>query len=113
MANYITDINAISYYNNYNKVLNEDNNLPVYVRKAQKKLSCTFPFISAYTKEGIKKNSEAMKEGNETTVSQKMFSYLFHGNSNFYNLQNAFSTSESEETQVSYTYLPNYKFHVY
>ena len=79
------DINAISYYNNYNKVLNEDNNLPVYVRKAQKRLSCTFPFISAYTKEGIKQNSE----GNETTVSQKVFSYLFHGNTNFYNLQNA------------------------
>jgi len=79
------DINAISYYNNYNKVLNEDNNLPLYVRKAQKRLSCTFPFISAYTKEGIKQNSE----GNTPTLSQKVFSFLFHGNANFYNLQNA------------------------
>jgi len=79
------DINAISYYNNYNKVLNEDNKLPVYIRKAQKRLSCIFPFISSYTKEGIKQNSE----GNESTLSQKVFSYLFHGNANFYNLQNA------------------------
>lgn len=90
------DINAISYYNNYNKVLNEDNNLPVYIRKAQKRLSCTFPFISDYTKDGIKQNSEALKNGNETSLSQKVFSYLFHGNANFYNLQDAFN--ESEET---------------
>lgn len=87
------DIKYIPYYNNYNKVLNEDNNLPIYLRKAQQKLSCTFPFISSYTKEGIKQNSEALKDGNESTLSQKMFSYLFHGNANFYNLQNAFNES--------------------
>jgi len=87
------DINAISYYNNYNKVLNENNNLPVYIRKAQKRLSCTFPFISSYTKEGIKKNSEEMKKGNEPTLSQKVYSYLLHGNPNFYNLENAFNNS--------------------
>ena len=86
------DIKSIMYYNNYNKVLNEDNNLPYYLIKAQQKLSCMFPFISSYTKEGIKKNSEAMKNGDETTVSQKIFSYFFHGNSNFYNLQNAFDS---------------------
>ena len=87
------DINAISYYNNYNKVLNEDNNLPIYIRKAQKRLSCTFPFISAYTKEGIKQNSG----GNESSLSQKVFSYLFHGNANFYNLENAINQSEETE----------------
>jgi hypothetical protein len=91
------DINAISYYNNYNKVLNEDNNLPVYIRKAQKRLSCTFPFISAYTKDGIKQNSE----GNESSLSQKVFSYLLHGNANFYNLQNAFNESEEKVLKIS------------
>jgi ectoine hydroxylase-related dioxygenase (phytanoyl-CoA dioxygenase family) len=84
------DIKYIPYYNNYNKVLNQDNNLPNYLRKAQKKLSCTFPFISSYTIDGIKQNSESMKNGNDSTTMQKIYSYLFHGNSNFYDLQNAF-----------------------
>ena len=80
------DIAAIPYYNNYNKILDEDNKWPMYVRKAQRKLSCMAPFFSKLTQSEIQKTSAGAHPG----MFQKIFSYLFYGNTNFYNLPNAF-----------------------
>lgn len=80
------DIPIISYYNNYNKILDEDNNLPFFVRKAQRKLSCLFPIISNLSQTEIQRTSN----GKEIGIVQKIFSSLFYGSSSFYNLPNAF-----------------------
>jgi len=80
------DIPTISFYNNYNKILDENNNLPFFLRKAQRKLSCMFPIISNYTQGDIQRTAQ----GGEISISEKIFSYLFYGNSNFYKLPDAF-----------------------
>ena len=84
------DIDKIPYYNDYNKILNEDNQLPFYLRKAQKKLSCMFPIFSNWSQNEIQENSRGSDNGVSISPLQKIFSYLFYGNSKFYDLPNAF-----------------------
>jgi len=84
------DIPVMDYYNNYNKILNEDNNMPFYVRKMQQKLSCMFPVLSNYTQKEIQTSSDKAKTSKDISIIQKIYSYLVYGNSNFYKLPNAF-----------------------
>jgi hypothetical protein len=86
------DIYKIPYYNNYNKILNEDNNVPIYIRKIQKNLSCMFPIISNLSQNEIKRTSRGTDYNNNLQIGifQKIYSYLFYGNTNFYDLPNAF-----------------------
>lgn len=80
------DIDAIPFYNDYNKILNQDNNMPFFLKKAQRKLSCMFPIVSNFTQNEIQQTAN----GKEIGIGQKIFSYIFYGNSNFYNLPNAY-----------------------
>lgn len=81
------DVDAIPYYNNYNKILNEENQLPFFVRKAQRKLSCLVPILSNLTQKEIQRTSS---KGEKIGVIEQWFSYFFYGNSRFYDLPNAF-----------------------
>jgi hypothetical protein len=81
------DVDAIPYYNNYNKILNEENQLPFFVRKAQRKLSCLVPILSNLSQKEIQRTSS---KGEKTSMFQQWFSYFFYGNSKFYDLPNAF-----------------------
>jgi len=79
------DIQTLSYYENYNKVLNQDNTLPEFVRRAQQSLSCTFPGIANLTQtENIRSS-----RNNDIGWFQRVFSYLFYGKGDFYDLPNA------------------------
>ena len=80
------DLKALSYYENYNKVLNEENNLPLFIRQGQRKLTCLFPAIADWTQ---KDNIDSTKK-EENGSLQQWFSYFFYGNKNFYNLKNVF-----------------------
>jgi len=84
------DIEALSYYENYNKILNQDTQLPVFLQKAQKKISCMFPFVSNYTQQDNIRSSRGSDNGAMIGIPQKIFSYLFYGNSEFYDLPNIF-----------------------
>jgi hypothetical protein len=84
------DIPVLSYYQNFNKVLKQENVLPEFVRKAQRSISCTFPGISNLTQSDNIKSSRGTSDGAEISFGQRVFSYLFYGNSNFYDLPNAF-----------------------
>ena len=84
------DLQVLSYYENYNKVLDKNNNLPFYLKKIQKNISCMFPGISNLTQSENIKTSRGSVNGANIGLSQKIFSYLFYGNSNFYDLPNAF-----------------------
>jgi ectoine hydroxylase-related dioxygenase (phytanoyl-CoA dioxygenase family) len=84
------DLQILSYYENYNKVLDKNNDLPFYLKKIQKNISCMFPGISNLTQSENIKTSRGTVNGANIGLSQKIFSYLFYGNSNFYDLPNAF-----------------------
>lgn len=84
------DIINIPYFQNYNKILNQDNKIPKSIRKAQKRLTCAFPILSNFTQKNIIKSSRGSDNGANISLSQKIYSYLISGNSNFYDLPNAF-----------------------
>ena len=81
------DLDALGYYQNYNKVLNQDNMLPESMIRLQKNISCMVPYISNVTQKEVA-NSSRDKEG--SGYFQKIFSYFFYGNISFYDLPNAF-----------------------
>jgi ectoine hydroxylase-related dioxygenase (phytanoyl-CoA dioxygenase family) len=76
------DINCLSFYQNYHKVLSEDNHLPKRIRRIQQTLTCMFPGMSDLFQKETAKNIKS------TNRLQKFFSYLFYGNADFYELQN-------------------------
>lgn len=84
------DIDKLQYYQNFNKILNKDNNLPVFLRKGQLQFSCMFPILSNLTQNENIRTARGSDNGIDVGFSQKTFSYLFYGNPDFYDLPNAF-----------------------
>jgi len=84
------DIPYIFYYENFHKVLNQENTIPIFLRKIQRNISCTFPGISNWTQNENIQSSRGTDNGAKISLGQKMFSYIFYGNSDFYDLPNAF-----------------------
>jgi hypothetical protein len=84
------DIDKIAYYQNFNKVLNKENTMPMHIRKAQKNLSCMFPGFSNLTQSENIRTSRGTDNGANIGIVQKWFSYLFYGDVDFYDLPNAF-----------------------
>jgi hypothetical protein len=84
------DIDKLQYYQNFNKILNKDNNLPVFLRKGQLQFSCMFPILSNLTQNENIRTARGSDNGVEVGLQQKTFSYLFYGNPDFYDLPNAF-----------------------
>jgi hypothetical protein len=84
------DIQNISYYENFNKVLNQENTLHWSLRRTQKRLSCMFPIVSDFTQTENIRTARGSDNGVDIGIPQQMFSYLFYGNKDFYNLPNAF-----------------------
>lgn len=84
------DIPILGYYENYNKVLNESNQLPRVVRHIQKRGSCAFPVLSNWTQSESVRTVRGSENGTEVGFFQKIYSYLFYGNKDYYDLPNAF-----------------------
>ena len=79
---HFSDINKLEYYNNYFKVLNQNNNYPDWVRKIQKNVSCFAPGFSNLAQTQIQNESET----DSVSYLNKMFSKILYGNSSFYDL---------------------------
>lgn len=84
------DLEVLKYYQNFNKVLNRDNNNPRFLRQMQRSVTCTFPFVSDLTQSENINTARGTDNGVEISNGQKMFSWLFYGRSDFYDLPNAF-----------------------
>ena len=84
------DIPSLGYYQNFNKVLNQDNTLPEFLRHIQKRGSCAIPIISDLTQRENIRTARGSDNGVDIGIFQKTFSYLFYGNKDFYDLPNAF-----------------------
>jgi hypothetical protein len=84
------DLDALSYYQDYNKIINKENTVPDSIRNAQLKLSCMFPFMADATHDSNIESARGSENGGKIGLFQKIFSYFFYGDSNFYDLPNAF-----------------------
>jgi len=84
------DLETLKYYQNFNKVLNKDNQLPVEVRRVQRQFSCMLPILSNATQGENIRTARGSDNGVDVGFFQRMFSYLFYGNKDFYDLPNAF-----------------------
>jgi hypothetical protein len=84
------DIEVLNYYQNFNKIVNEENVIPKPVLRIQRNLSCMFPFISDLSQGENIRTARGSSDGAEIGIFQKMFSYFFYGNSEFYDLPDAF-----------------------
>jgi len=84
------DIPVLNFYQNYNKVLNQENNLPTYVTQIQKRVSCMAPIFSDLTQRENVRTVRGSSDNVNISVFQKMFSYLFYGNKDYYDLPNVF-----------------------
>jgi hypothetical protein len=85
-----TDRDKIAYYENFHKVSNRDNHLPLALRKIQRNLSCAFPIISDLTQDENIRTSRGSDNGVNVGVLQSIFSYIFYGDYGYYDLPNAF-----------------------
>ena len=84
------DIPTLSYYQDFNKVLKKDNTMPKELLQFQKNVSCMFPYVSNLTQSENIQSARGTDNGETVGLPQKAFSYLFYGNSDFYDLPNAF-----------------------
>jgi hypothetical protein len=83
------DIGILNYYQDFNKVLNKENNIPKPILSMQRNLTCMFPYISNLTQKDNIKSARGTDNGAKIGIGQKIFSALFYGNSDFYDLPNA------------------------
>ena len=78
------DIKAISFYENYNKILDEENKLPKSIRIFQRNLSCMLPFISNLGQNTIQTTTQTKNDN----IIKKLYSYLCFGNGKAFDLPN-------------------------
>jgi hypothetical protein len=83
------DLEILNYYQNFNKVLNKENTIPKPMIRIQRNLTCMFPYMSDLTQTGNIKSARGSDNGAEITWAQKIFSSIFYGNKDFYDLPNA------------------------
>lgn len=60
------------------------------LKLAQQNISCVFPGVSNLTQSENIRTSRGSDNGVNIGILQQMFSYLFYGNSEFYDLPNVF-----------------------
>jgi hypothetical protein len=82
------DLEILNYYQNFNKVLNKENNISTPILRMQRNLTCMFPYMSNLTQNDNIKSARGTDNGAEITWGQKIFSIVFYGNKDFYDLPN-------------------------
>jgi len=84
------DLQVLDFYQNYNKVLNQENHLPNYITQLQKRVSCMAPIFSDVTQRENVRTVRGSSDNVNISVFQKIFSYLFYGNKDYYDIPNVF-----------------------
>ena len=70
----------INFYENYNKILDNESNISKINQKTVKHLSCQFPIMSNVTY-GL--NKKSFENNNNNSIIIKLYNYLIYGKSNF------------------------------
>jgi ectoine hydroxylase-related dioxygenase (phytanoyl-CoA dioxygenase family) len=76
------DFQAISFYENYHKILDEENKLPKSIRIFQRNLSCLIPFISNFGQSQI----QTTTQNKNNNFMKNAYSYLCYGNDKVFDL---------------------------
>lgn len=84
------DRKQLSYYENFQKVLHQENSVPRPVRKMQRNLSCLFPGVSDQTQDKNIESARGSSENARISSQQKAFSFFFYGSPDYFDLPNAF-----------------------
>jgi hypothetical protein len=74
------DIENIQMYEQYNKTLNKNTQIPNSIVAFQKHMSCQVPLMADLT--------TTAENAEKESVFSRMFSKVFYGDSNFYTLDN-------------------------
>lgn len=77
------DLEAINFYQQYNKMADRDNTLPFPIKKFHQQMSCLAPVVADMTQSEV-------QDTENVSVSKKIFSKIVYGDSNFYDLNDAF-----------------------
>ena len=77
------DLEAIDFYQQYNKVAERDNTLPFPIKKFHQQMSCLAPVVADMTQSEV-------QDTENVSASKKIFSKIVYGDSNFYDLNDAF-----------------------
>lgn len=77
------DIKKLDYYNNYNKYLSKENNNSITSKYIQKYMTCSLPILSDINQELNKQSGDTK---NEPSIFQKLYSYVFYSDPNYYRL---------------------------
>lgn len=84
---HFSDRPYIDYYEDFNKYVNTENRLPMSIRKIQKHITCQFPVLSDMTQSTNIRTARGSSQGAHIPLSQKIFSLLFYGDWNYYDLK--------------------------
>ena len=79
------DLEKLSFYDKYHKIINKKNTNSNISKRIQKHLSCQFPIFSDLTQGTDKSYIDG-----KLSPATKIFSQLFYSDKNFYKLQDAF-----------------------
>lgn len=79
------DLECLKHYQNFNKILNKTNKVNKTFQRIQKHITCQIPLLSDLTQNEIKRTSRGSKES-KISVFQKIYSKLFYGDKDFYDL---------------------------
>jgi hypothetical protein len=72
------DRKVLDFYNNYNKMLNAENNTPMAIKQIQKHVSCQFPAISYFIKQyDFNKNKTVSADVDKLSIFANIFSSAF------------------------------------
>lgn len=81
------DLKVLSYYQDFNKLVNKENKMPKWVKIPQKHLSCQFPILNDLTQKQNIDSARGSSMGAMIGVGQKLFSWLFYGDKDYYDLK--------------------------
>ena len=70
------DLKVLHYYQNFNKILNTNNNVPSELQFIQKNISCMFPFVSDMTQGENINTARGSVEGADIGIFQQIFSFV-------------------------------------
>jgi hypothetical protein len=70
------DQTVLHFYNNYNKILNAENNTPIPFKQIQKHVSCQFPILSEYLKQYDYNKDKEYADPTKTSFFSQFFAKL-------------------------------------
>ena len=84
------DRQLIGYYEDFQKVISQENTIPRPIRKLQHHMSCLFPGISDTTQDKNIQSSRGTSQNAIVSPEQRAFSFFFYGDTNYFDLPNEY-----------------------